>query len=393
MEQILYPMQWLDWAVTEMLGPVKMNRSYLTATFCQTMINDAGQQAEKQEQFLRRVCFELTGKAKSNFLRNYHNALVLLYDQSVRNQQFWQGDSEHIVSACCALRTCIETILSSDQINVHGLHPCKKIVSGILLESARRQLLEKLSEQIATMTGKLSDESPLMILRQSIAEALSHRAGHAVMQSDLSYYQDLVSTLTKMQPEAQPSVNQQNLHALLITFNFNNPEFMRFYINQISLQIDTQESAQHRLTELRFLYKEFCQIQLSAQRAFDGRYPDVKKVITGWFEQEIRFAMHYCKQLLGQRATLPEDGKPFKVLCFLSVDQIAIILRSMDALRIFQAKSLNAIIQSLAPYLSTAVKTDISWQSMRSKAYSLEENDRKIVISTLQSMIKWIEEF
>ncbi|SKC18544.1 hypothetical protein [Dyadobacter psychrophilus] len=393
MQEINYPLHWLDWAVTEMFKADKAAKTYLTAMFCRTIAIEADRQYEKQRQFLRRKSFELSGKNKNQYLKNYHNALVLLYDQAMRNEQYWQGESAEIATACKALSACIFGVLHTAEMSLHGPPLRKKVVGYVLLQAARDQLIERFSGWMKEVCQKLTDPAPLGILRDAIQQHLAHQPGRSVMETDLIYHQRLIAGLTQMQIHEQASINQNNLHNLLIGFNFNNADFIRFYTGQIALQIQQQDFAHSGLVQLQFFYKEFCQIQMHSKRAFDDKNPDIKKVIGSWFEQEVHFARLYSKQVANSRLPLSSDGKPFKVLCFLSVDQIAIILRSMDALRIFQAKSLVAIMQSLAPYLSTSVKADISWQSMRSKSYTLEENDRKVVISTLQSMIKWIEEY
>ena len=72
---------------------------------------------------------------------------------------------------------------------------------------------------------------------------------------------------------------------------------------------------------------------------------------------------------------------------------MALILRATDDLRIIQAKSLNEVFRTIAPYLSTPYKEDISHGAMRSKAYSPEERDRQIAIETLERIIEKIKEY
>lgn len=393
MQEINYPLHWLDWAITEMFIADKAAKTYLTTMFCRTIASEADRQNEKQRRFLRRKSFELSCKDKNQYLKNYHNALVLLYDQAMRNEQFWQGESAEIAAACKALSTCVFGVLHTPEMRLHGPPLTEKVVGHVLLQAGRNQLIERLSNWMETVCERLTDPAPLEILMNAIDEHLAHQPGRSVVETDMIYHQRLLTELIQMQIQEQPGINQYNLHNVLIRYNFNNAEFIRFYTGQVAQQIQQQDFAHSRLVQLQFLHKEFCQIQMLAGWAFDTKNADIKKVIGSWFEQEVHFARLYSEQVANSRLPLSGDGKPFKVLCFLSVDQIAIILRSMDALRIFQAKSLVAIMQSLAPYLSTSNKTDISWQSMRSNSYTLEENDRKVVISTLQSIIKWIEEY
>ncbi|KFF13754.1 hypothetical protein [Flavobacterium hydatis] len=82
-----------------------------------------------------------------------------------------------------------------------------------------------------------------------------------------------------------------------------------------------------------------------------------------------------------------------KVLCKLSTDQTALILRASDELKILMSKSMNHLFKTIVPFLSTPNRTDLSYDSMRSKAYVAEERDKEIAIDTLERMIKQIKEY
>jgi hypothetical protein len=82
-----------------------------------------------------------------------------------------------------------------------------------------------------------------------------------------------------------------------------------------------------------------------------------------------------------------------KVLCKLSTDQTALILRASDELKILISKSMNHLFKTIVPFLSTPNKADLSYNAMRSKAYSAEERDKEIAIETLERMIKQIKEY
>lgn len=106
---------------------------------------------------------------------------------------------------------------------------------------------------------------------------------------------------------------------------------------------------------------------------------------------EVRFP-GYLKKPKGT-ADKSKGHNPFKLHCILSVDQLAIILKSADDLRIIISRSLSNIFNQLAPYLSTPYKENLSPESMRSHTYSIEERDKQIAIETLQKMIEKIQEY
>jgi len=83
----------------------------------------------------------------------------------------------------------------------------------------------------------------------------------------------------------------------------------------------------------------------------------------------------------------------YKILCALSVDQIGLILRAADDTGLLQAKSLNHVFKSIVPYLSTAIKTNISFDSMRSSTYHPEAPDKEKAIAALERMIAKINNY
>jgi hypothetical protein len=80
-----------------------------------------------------------------------------------------------------------------------------------------------------------------------------------------------------------------------------------------------------------------------------------------------------------------------KVLCTLSADQIALILRALDESQIIKARSMNAVFKYIIPFLSTPHKENLSAGAVRSKAYNPEEADRDAAVEALYRIIKKIQ--
>jgi hypothetical protein len=83
----------------------------------------------------------------------------------------------------------------------------------------------------------------------------------------------------------------------------------------------------------------------------------------------------------------------YKILCTLSVDQIGLILKAADDIRIIQARSLSQVFKSIVPYLSTPNKIDISFDSMRASTYHPETTDKEKAIAALERMISKIKDY
>jgi hypothetical protein len=91
--------------------------------------------------------------------------------------------------------------------------------------------------------------------------------------------------------------------------------------------------------------------------------------------------------------TPTSSAVPFKVHCQLSVDQIGIILRASDDIKLLISNSISLIFRSIVPFLSTKNRSNISWKSMRSSTYHPEKRDKEIAIETLEKLIRKIRDY
>ncbi|PWK68298.1 hypothetical protein LX99_04823 [Mucilaginibacter oryzae] len=105
-------------------------------------------------------------------------------------------------------------------------------------------------------------------------------------------------------------------------------------------------------------------------------------------------------QNLQQRYRYPRAETPaeqpqllYKVLCRLSVDQIAIILKAADDIKLVISRSFSQVLKSIVPFLSTERFLDFSWKSARSSTYKMEGTDKQIAIQVLEALISKIREY
>ena len=89
----------------------------------------------------------------------------------------------------------------------------------------------------------------------------------------------------------------------------------------------------------------------------------------------------------------PGSQALYKVLCRLSVDQIAIILKAADDIKLVTTRSFSQVLKSIVPFLSTERFKDFSWKSARSSTYKMEATDKQVAITVLEKLISKIKEY
>jgi hypothetical protein len=186
-----------------------------------------------------------------------------------------------------------------------------------------------------------------------------------------------------------PTITDKNaaIELLLIEYNYNRIEFERYYLMNIKQTTETYLSTPDKLYYLLFKRKEITQVIQQPGYSFDQGRQNIKDIFENWLTQEISFyekISQYCQPF--QSPFYKEDSFT-KVNCNLSVDQIAILIRSAALVHVILAPSLNKIFKTLAPFFTTTNTMNISYDSMRSKSYAAEKKDKEVVIEKLEKMI------
>jgi hypothetical protein len=391
-----YVLGWLDHTVHLSLNPLK-DLPNLSARDLQLIKQRARSEVDTQIGFLHKGALLLLNQKKIKvFINQYHQTLVFLLDRSHLNLASIQpGDAER-ADCCKAVILCIEKILELVQIRFN-----KYIVKGrAISKNQGTQIQNELLEKVEKLSARFIDAPQCRALTSIIWTVIREFAAKkpsTIYYSQILYFQGLTSHLERIELTADLQTLHDRLIHLLIGLNFNDKRFVSYYIQYVASKVNQSESP--KMPELLLFRKQFYQAYVSCDQALYCESPSIRKLIGNWFKQETSFldqvgtehvsAINSSENIVIN--TTPQTMP--KVMCLLSADQIGIILHSLDALRIIQAKSMSAVFETIVPSLSTMQKRDLSWKSMRSKSYVFEENDRKVVIAALQSVIKYIDEY
>lgn len=187
------------------------------------------------------------------------------------------------------------------------------------------------------------------------------------------------------------------LEVVFITWNYNSNSFIQYLKQKISENIYAINDPETIKEQLMLSSKLFRQIPGKPKLCFNTKAPDLYRQLDTWLAQE-HYYLDFKMRSLSladsvQKNTAPLKSEKRKVQLNLTVDQLAILLRGFEDLRVVASKSLSYLFKNIVPYLSTPGREDLSWDSMRSKSYSAEPNDKSIVIEALQQLIGRIREY
>lgn len=399
-----YTLEWLDSLITISLNPGKTNLNTLSDDEIHTVISKVSEEKEKLLTILKNQLFSLTKEKQIVlFVNQYHSSLVILLDQVLKYQKEQNSDKSCLKELYKRLISSLEELLSFIEVRFFTYLSLNERVPVTYLAVTGKELKQRVDKlKTKLLCDDTSKELPGVILNSLYGFIDCLKEDFPVTFRELLYQKDLIKELELLEPPKDQTVVFNALDELLIYLNFNSKSYMGYFTSRLAEKINVIENNSDKLERLLFHYKQFNQMHRKPGVILNPQYGDLKTELGNWFTQEI----FYLEKKL-HLSIVPIDGiaeqkdlgpasqknEPQKLLCVLSVDQMALVLRSADDLKIVMARSLNSVFKTIVPHLSTPYQENISYDSMRSKSYTAEKRDKEIVIQTFEQMIKKIKEY
>lgn len=397
-----YLLEWLDSVVALTLNPKKNDINQITSIESKAIIEKATIETQViQSQFTIQV-FSLTKEKQIKVLvGNYHSALIILLDNLIAVNDTVNFERDDLKDVTSTLISCLDELLTFVESRFANFLSLDLRIPATYLAVSKKKIRQKLDKLKNSLISDMHDEKVANIVFANLYSFVNSKKNKKVTFRQVLYKKQLIKELEALKMTQKEEDLYSRLDQLLIYMNFNSRSFMSYLIQSIADKINHFESATDKMENLLFHFKEFNQIHTKEEVILNPRHQNLKIVLSDWFNQEIIFLEK--KQHLSviplhnidkkQHQNTRTDKISDKVLCKLSTDQTALILRACDELKILMSKSMNQVFKTIVPFLSTPNKTDLSYDSMRSKAYVAEERDKEVAIETLERMIKRIKEY
>jgi|SRR5690554_3911807 len=170
------------------------------------------------------------------------------------------------------------------------------------------------------------------------------------------------------------------------TFSMYKETQIRLYINNL------YQSLQVLLSQLE-LYKNFKVYQNPVSvDILDDLHHEITELQNFL---EIWYPMYLNKTKSSATTSQHGYSKKFsdKIMCCLTGDQAALILRAADDSKFITARSMRSVFKAIVPHLSTPQRKNLSYDSLRMKAYMVSDKDKEIAIKQLNQIINTIEKY
>jgi len=399
-----YTLEWLDSLITISLNPEKTNLNQLSDDEIHFVISKITDEKGKILSSFKNQIFGLTQEKQITLIVNQaHSSLVILLDQVLEYQKAQVSGRTALKQLFKVLINSIDELLSFIEVRCFTyLSPNERVPATYRLRAKNefKINIEKLSIRLAYQAWDkcLAD----MVLNSLQIFINRFKDDLPVTFNELLYQRELLKELELLEDSKNENCVFSSLNELLIYLNYNTKSYVNYFTKMVAEKIKGFESISDKLDSLLFLFKEFNQMHRKPGVILHAQYSDLKTELANWFTQEIfylekKLHLNIVPLNGNPKQSVPgvviEKGLPQKLLCILSVDQMALILRSTDDLKIVTARSLNSVFKTIVPHLSTPYQENISYDSMRSKSYTAETRDKEIVIQTLEQMIKKVREY
>ncbi|MCF0075283.1 hypothetical protein LZD49_32685 [Dyadobacter sp. CY261] len=385
-----YVLEWLDRAVNQ-FNPAQAQFANFEDYRFQAFSEEVREEKARQISYLKKLTFQYPKKRKfQEVLDSYFGALNSLIDNAEFNLSLIPDES-------VILKRAMELVVAN-LADIHAFILERYSVSLDPDVPLRKYHLAAPNPDFAQLANSnLFVSSPLLVslLSNEFTKAFYADNLANISSRQVEYWKGLNELISGSQGRNVGDEYFCNVELLLIERNFNSTKFVRYLTDRIKSEIEGLAFGDIRIKKLAYIQKLFNQIPVIKGLAYDRQYDDLSLTINNWFIREIEFRSQGNTENINQSPATATKSYGYikksanKILCKLTIDQLALFFKAADMSNIITARSLSAVFQSVAPYLSTQHRAEISYSSLRVKSYSVEERDKSLL---LEMMIRLTEQ-
>jgi len=394
-----YIFEWFDIIISQILNQANQNLPSVSQDELDVLSLRAHQECLRLQSVISSIVFATTKeKKKTVLISQYLSTLSLLHKQVVKYREKEEFDTHGPTSISNVIQSCLEALISFLETRfLSYINPDEQISSTYFSYTIAdfKTRLEKINRKFAhQLPGSPALQLVMSRLNLLLQPSLFQ---HKITYRMITYSESLTKGLQELRREADTTEGFTELDKLLFYLNFNSKSYIKLLVTNIREKIGQSSDPAQQILQLHLYHKSLRQTRPKPQTIFNPQYYDLHTVMNNWFFAEILYLKETLRLSVKVFDQPDKKSEPFqakhKIVCNMSTDQIGLILRAADESKVISARSMNAVFKTIVPHLSTPNKVDLSYDSLRTKTYNVEERDREVAIQLLQQMIRRIEDF
>ncbi|MBC7485434.1 MAG: hypothetical protein H7282_01600 [Cytophagaceae bacterium] len=184
--------------------------------------------------------------------------------------------------------------------------------------------------------------------------------------------------------------HQELLILFLITYNYNLPGFFEYLTHQIKVKLKNADDLNNQANILQLYLDQLSCISSCASISFSSDFEPIKDILKQWLKNELKVCMKRIKSFSSDQLGL-FPSKQCKVETSLSVAQIAYLMKLMYTSGVTVNKVQQDVLQAISKTFCSKKMEYMSFGSLQSKYYHVEDATKQAVKDILLAMIKNIK--
>ncbi|SFW89828.1 hypothetical protein [Chitinophaga sancti] len=398
-----YVFEWVENLINNELNPVTLQKFPLPEEDATQLIEKTRLEKIRIQQYLLDQFFEHPEQQKTkSLIRTYHDELVILFDRvyliKMHDLSERAGVSElqhHVLNMLRELTEWFEFRYKQ------YLTPDQRVpMAGLLM--IREEIMQQRLPIVEMLRATGNSDMAIDVVTDAL-DAFVYKIGNleVITLHEADYHKELVKDILRSQGRDNVNSECPPLHELLVYWNLNTKKCITYFTKGLEAAIAGYPTYDEKLDFLHVERKHIASMVELPSFIYDPRFPSIKNYFLDYLENEIKYMDHKRAGFIParQEEIIQEEPDPGdrpapsqKAVVALSVDQIGILLRGLKKVGFFIGISMNAVYRFIIPAISTQERSDISIDSVKSKAYAAEHRDIEVVITFLTNLIKSIRE-
>lgn len=254
-------------------------------------------------------------------------------------------------------------------------------------DSIRSDLYEYQSVLSSAFQGTEIDQVLLDVICRTFK---SHVDGPEQITFRRLYYLKLLRmNITGTGASLHGGLGTLELIKVLLRCNFNTSSFYNYLLAYIGRALSSCGTLRERLDQLTYYLKLSNQEASNHAIGYDNKQPPISVQLSDWLSQEVHY-LRTKQELLAEAPANQPVTPDFKIIFDLSVSQLAFLLRALTESGVIQNKNTSEVIRFFAKCVKTKKSEAVSFESFRSKYYSIEGGAKETISRILRDVLKRI---
>lgn len=257
-------------------------------------------------------------------------------------------------------------------ININIEIPYRNVM---LNDNIDKDRLKKVKETLLKMP---LDKSLLKAIYNPLVRLSAFTHVDKITYREFLYYVFFVNELHNDILEHGESFNENKLINILNAINYNHQGMFYYGISIIKQELNKEPAISKQVNLLYHYLKEYNQMQVNTRLAYNPNLPSTRLQIITWIEEEINYIQRV--NTIEEEGTIEPTREISKKVAFnLSVAQLAYFVKLLVEGRVIDGTNQNELMRFLANHCQTLKTEEISFKSLSSKFYNIEQSTKQSV--------------